>query len=290
MDNVRRSEYLRFFSRVGLLYKRTCLDPLWARYPEATNSIWDSLGVFVEGYAFERQGRPPSFPAVAADVISELRSGANGGGSRGQASLDAAKAWGRFSQKLNGDRLNTMNNPLAPKGTQYRNKKGNFQTSKSSAVEVAAQVAQPLVQWVLQQLKENHAEVAHAKINEITGIDQKIPSFFLRDIACRYRVFPSESRSLLQPIDTWVRRSAMFLGASGDDRAVAQFIVKMAEDGGYEPERINQGMWYFGAEIAGSEYLLTQALADLARAEVLLKEHLASFPGWLTLFRLKRGW
>ena len=104
----------------------------------------------------------------------------------------------------------------------------------------------------------------------------KIASLFLRDVAYRYGTFPSTFRWLLQPIDTWVRPSAMLLGAAGDDVAVAKFIVEMAETGSHEPERVNQGMWYFGAEIARSEYRLEQTLSNLNQAETLLKRHLDS--------------
>lgn len=267
MDSAQRSKYLNFFSRVATVPQRRFGDPLWARYPEVTTSNSDSLGLFLEGYAFERQGRPEDFPAVAADVIAELGSGA----------LDPADVWLRFCNKLVGRRLNIMNNPLAPKGTTRVTKKGKtLMTSMYSAIEVANAVGSPLVQWVLRGLNANQTDEVHAKIREITGVDYKIASLFLRDVAVRYRVFPSTSRWLLQPIDTWVRRSAALLGAVGDDEAAAKFILQTAQTENYEPEKINQGMWYFGSEIAGSEYRLTRALADLTEAEELLKRHLYS--------------
>ncbi|MGA8617917.1 MAG: hypothetical protein WB660_05290 [Candidatus Sulfotelmatobacter sp.] len=193
-----------------------------------TTSNSDSLGLFLEGYAFERQGKPEDFPAVAADVIAELGSGA----------LDPADVWLRFCNKLVGRRLNIMNNPLAPKGTTRITKKGKtLKTSMYSAIEVANAVGSPLVKWVVLGLNENRTDDVHAKIREITGVDMKIASLFLRDVAFRFRAFPPTSRWLLQPVDIWVRRSASLLGATGDDPAVAKFIVEIAKTGSYEPEK-----------------------------------------------------
>jgi hypothetical protein len=56
----------------------------------------------------------------------------------------------------------------------------------------------------------------------------------------------------------------------------AAFIVEAAQARDHEPERINQGMFYFGAEIARSHYRLKQALANLDEAEALLKGHIDS--------------
>jgi hypothetical protein len=249
---------------VASVAARRFSDPLWASYSDPMTSVWDSLGVFLEGYAFERQGRAADFPAVAADVVEELR----------LFTPDPSQVWQRFQAKLGSTSLNIKNNPLAPKGTALT---GGSVTSKKSAVEIANEVVTPLVQWVLRGLNANQTDEVHAKIREITGVDYKIASLFLRDVAVRYSVFPSTSRWLLQPIDTWVRRSAALLGAVGDDEAAAKFIVQIAQTENYEPEKVNQGMWYFGSEIAGSGYRLTRALADLTTAEELLKRHLHSF-------------
>jgi hypothetical protein len=263
MTRQQQSDLLNFFSRVAFVAQRRFGDSVWTRYPAPTTSVWDSLGVFLEGYAFERQGSAPDFRAVAADVVAELR----------LFTPSPSQVWQRFQAKLGSRPLNIKNNPLAPKGTSLT---GGSLTSGKSAVELANELATPLVQWALLGLNENKTADVHAKIREITGVDYKIASLFLRDVAVRYRVYPSTSRWLLQPIDVWVRRSAALLGALGDDEAASKFIVQAAQTENYEPETVNQGMWYFGSEIAGSEYRLTQALANLNQAEDLLKRHLRS--------------
>jgi len=266
MDATQQRKCLDFFSRVALVSQRRFVDQLWSRYPEAADSTWESLGLFLEGYAFEREGRAAGFPAAAADVIAELRS----------LTLDPSDVWLRFSNKLGNVGLNIKNNPLAPKGTQGTDKNGKiFITNQKSAIELANEVGIPLVQWALRGLKENRAAEIHAKIREVTGVGEKIAALFLRDVACRYQVFPSSSRFLLQPVDTWVERSASLVGMAAGKNP-AEFIFEIADKKGDEPERINQGMWYFGAEIAGSQYRLSQALPNLDKAEAWLKDHLDS--------------
>jgi hypothetical protein len=145
MTPQQQSDCLDFFSRVALIAAQRFGDPLWTSYSDPITSVWDSLGIFLEGYAFERQGRAADFPAVAADVVAELRS----------LTPDPSQVWLRFSTKLGGGDLNIMNNPLAPQGTKYTNKTGGtFKTTKYSAIEVAIEVGAPLVQWVRHRLKE----------------------------------------------------------------------------------------------------------------------------------------
>lgn len=269
MDFARSSEHAEFFSQVATVARERYVDPLWRRFPQATTSLSRSVALFVEGYAFERQGRSPSFPDAAADLLSESRSEV----------LDPSEVWTGFCAKLEGG-LNVMNNPLAPKGTPYwverKSVRKEHKTTKSSVIEVANEIGAPLVQWAITNLREDRAELVHTKILGINGVGSKIASLFLRDVACRYQAYPRKSRFLLQPIDTWVKRSAILLGAAGDDLSIARFIVDMGGATNCEPERIDQGMWYFGAEVARSEYKLKQALSQLDQARAMLRSHAES--------------
>jgi hypothetical protein len=46
----------------------------------------------------------------------------------------------------------------------------------------------------------------------------------------------------------------------------AEFILEITDKKGDELERINQGMWYLGAEIASSQYHLSQAIQNLEQS------------------------
>src|SRR6266705_2010671 len=111
MDDSRIRNYLDLFSRVAKVYQKRYAEPLWNKYPNADRSESQSLGVFLEGYAFERRGRPLRFGAAAAHIMSELRDEA--------LPFDASKVWALFCRELGDDKLNIKLNPLAPKGTAY---------------------------------------------------------------------------------------------------------------------------------------------------------------------------
>jgi hypothetical protein len=97
----------------------------------------------------------------------------------------------------------------------------------------------------------------------------------MRDVACEFNKIPcsSKSRCLLQPIDIWVERAATLLGDM--DGQPAKFIVEHAEREKCSPERVNQGMWYFGAEIARSEQSLETFIREPDGIE-RMKEELAT--------------
>jgi hypothetical protein len=50
-------------------------------------------------------------------------------------------------------------------------------------------------------------------------------------------------------------------------------IVNNCGNYGINPEKCNQGMWYFGARIAGSNFKLYKSLNDLGYANRLYQEH-----------------
>lgn len=67
------STILRFLARLGDLYEARFLKPLWNRYPDRESDDWDALTLFLEGYAFARQGIPNDFIHAAWDAIQQLR-------------------------------------------------------------------------------------------------------------------------------------------------------------------------------------------------------------------------
>jgi len=125
-------------------------------------------------------------------------------------------------------------------------------------------------------------KVAHDKIKEINGIGSKIASLFLRDVATFYNVFPSQDRHLLQPIDIWVRRIVKELGGpvlnpaeqnAETDDAARRWIVGQSSKASIDPETVNQGMWYFATQIAGSYYRLQKSIHDAGYAKVIIAQH-----------------
>jgi len=87
----------------------------------------------------------------------------------------------------------------------------------------------------------------------INGIGPKIASLFLRDIATFYGFIPKRDRYRLQPVDVWVRRfSTAPMGRKASDMEIAHWIVKECQSTNIGAEAANEGMWYFGSQIAAS--------------------------------------
>ena len=97
------SDTLRLFEGLSEIFKALSLKPLWQKY-----NLNDSIGaasLFLEGYAFERQGRSPSFSPAAVEAIKKAKV------SNGSEDFPLA-VWFNFSNLLNDSRLNRKLNPL----------------------------------------------------------------------------------------------------------------------------------------------------------------------------------
>jgi hypothetical protein len=84
-----------------------------------------------------------------------------------------------------------------------------------------------------------------------------------------------EDRYLLQPIDVWIRRTAEFCTdeAKASDRRIAEAIVQECSHRRLNPEHVNAGAWYFGANIARSEREFDRALKDRLSFDALIKDY-----------------
>ncbi len=244
---------LKRFERLSQLFVTRLMNPIWDASGFVENDTWASLRLFLSGYAFERQGRSPDYAPAAADTIDEMMSS--------DLCPDmAAKAWDLFAHKLNNQRLNHANNPMCPYGTSYTRKyRGDQRKSsirKISAVEFAAELDAPLVSWARDKIHAGKVEDAHKQIQRIGGIQQKIASFFLRDVAVRFNLAPAQDRWLLQPVDTWVEFVVKRL--SGDDEMDKPACARFIAENSNEPEKANQGIWYFSVPVNGSSRYVVQ--------------------------------
>jgi hypothetical protein len=122
----------------------------------------------------------------------------------------------------------------------------------------------------------------HNEIKGINGIGSKITSLFLRDVATFYNVYPRDNRTLLQPIDIWVRRIVKKLGGPVTepseqnlkvDEKARNWIVNESSKESVCPEKVNQGMWYFASQIAGSYYRLKKSIEHEDFKNKFLAQH-----------------
>jgi len=256
------------------LYRERFLVPNVQMCGQVEENPLDSLKFFLLGYAFERQGRSPDYSTAAFDAIDEVER---------ETRVDrqlAGLVWQRFSERLRGSSLNCANNPLCPKGFKYQRRyKGTIRSSvvgKRSAVELVADEMGGgcIVTWAREQISAGRIAEAHGRICRVNGIHNKIASFFLRDIATHFAIRPDTDRWLLQPVDTWVRLVARRTKGDQelDDPGCAQFLAGAT----VEPERANQGIWYFCSQVAwSSEYWVERCLAEPQWLQRRVNDHLS---------------
>ena len=270
-----KESFLESCTKLSKLYNQLFLVPRMENFPNYSRDIWDSLKFFLDGYAFEHQGRSHSYAPVAVDTIKFENSVIM--------QVKASCVWNAFVEKLNGEDPNDRNNPLCPKGTAYKDKKGTHKTQKPSLVELMQRQdfynMTSLVSYVGDILRRGEIEKAYQVLREINGVGHKIASLFLRDVAVILNINVSvhgDNRYLLQPIDIWIRFCINLcqpsLGQSTKlDEQCARFIVENTD----EPEKTNQGIWYFCAQVAGSsKYKVRRSFKEDHYMNDLIEEHI----------------
>jgi hypothetical protein len=282
---------LGLFQRVALLFEGRFLNPSFDDYERSQADGWEALKLFVRGYAFEHQGRSPSFAPIAADVLDRVKDGLK---------LDDPNAvtevWKQFQKQAKPGKINIGVNALAPSGTEFKRKfkktdeTRTYHTQKQSVIQFVQKLDEPnLVKWTLKAIEKTTIENARERIVGINGVDEKIASLWLRDIAFRFHCeVERKDRWMLFPVDIWVRRTAAKLSGNQafsnpkSDEETAKWCVKECGDT-LSPERLNMGFWYMGAEIGDSEYLVDWALSEnrLERFNSLINDHLRRLQGAL---------
>jgi len=245
---------LSFFVPISRLFQTRFQNPHWDRYPEVEKNQVEAVCLFLGAYAFERQGRNPSYAHAAVTAIEEARICLYPGPNFKGVVRD------KFSQSLQGQKLNWKNSPLA-------HNDGNGCDCVWCVFD-----GESLISAAKQSLLNGEVKPIWERLQRIRGVGPKIPSFFLRDLAVRYGLTPKkEDRHLLQPVDVWVRRTVQWLANKNKmtEAEVAKWIVSHCG----EPELANQGIWYFGAQIAQSELRLFEALRSRKYAKMLIEDH-----------------
>lgn len=247
---MNNDEIIKLFEGLSDVFNVLFLRPLWQKY-QLDDTI-DAASLFLEGYAFERQGRSPAFSPAAVESIRRCR--------KAHISGDFPQAvWENFCDLLENQGLNPKLNPLCPKYPLYH------PTNSCNCIWCISN-SENIIVSSKNALKVGQTKEAWAKLVKIQGIGPKIASLFLRDVAIRYenelRLPKDNDRWLLQPIDIWVRRIVMQLDNNIDKNARYEELAKWIVSKSERPEYCNQGMWYFGAKIAQTEFRLDSYLED----------------------------
>ena len=258
-------QWLQLFQDASCFYRQMLMIPLWNKYPNYQNNVVDSLAIFLEGYAFERQGRKPDYFHVAVDSLISCSN-----------SLTPICVWNNFKRLLNNQRLNHRNNPIYPSSNP-----DNIQniSSKISVIEAVSRFQKhaSLSQYIYNLTIQNNDVIQSFNfLRTIRGIGNKIASFYLRDlvVVLSPNLTNIQNRELLQPIDIWVERTVQYLARNRNmnKTQVANWIVTNALRYGLSPEYINMGIWFYCALIASSEYRLSRSLQNINMAQSLISD------------------
>ena len=66
-------DMLNMFEAVSVLFRASYQEPLWGKYCNHLRNSIDAVCIFFIGYAFEHQGRSPSYPPAAVKAIKESK-------------------------------------------------------------------------------------------------------------------------------------------------------------------------------------------------------------------------
>jgi len=239
--------------------------PLWNKYPNYQNSIVDSLAIFLEGYAFERQGRRPDYFHAAVDSLIACNN-----------NLAANCVWNNFRLRLNNQRLNHRNNPIYPSSNPDNIQNINNKMSVIEAIS-SFQNSVTLSQKIYNLIIQNQDIIQSFNfLRKIRGIGNKITSFYLRDlvVVLNLNLINIQNRELLQPIDIWVERTVQYLAGNRNmsKTQVANWIVTNSLQYNLNPEYINMGIWFYCSLIANSEYRLNRSLQNINIAYSLIND------------------
>ena len=272
-------QWLQFFEQVGCFHREMYMLPLWRKYRNHPTDIWDSLSIFLEGYAFERQGRRPDYSHAGVDALLYCRHRYNNNFTQNLVSC----IWQRFSQLLNNQRLNHRNNPLYPSTNP-----NNLQNISQSPSVIEVVLRNGIIQQNLtfttflqnQIIQSKNVRDVFRLVKGIRGIGDKVAPLYLRDLVDVMNIPLNniQDRHLLQPIDIWVERTVKILtnNQAMNRNQVATWIVNSSRQYEVNPQRINMGIWFFCSNIAGSEYKLRNTLNNLNIAQNLVNNFRAN--------------
>jgi hypothetical protein len=224
---------------------------------------YTALECFLGTYAYERQGRPKAYPAIAKLTLKAVFKERLETLQLTQTS--ATLAWERYEQiaaekfRLERNKLNWRRNPMSSDGGVLT----KMANAENKGVLNIANYVKALI--VAKKTSD-----AHSFIDSIRGVGPKIASFYLRDVAFLGGIDESqiEEPFYLQPLDTWlnqalsiIKKETVNTATNKERRKAQQMIVDLCKQADCSPIAFNQGAWFAGSQIAG-EYDKFKSLAD----------------------------
>jgi hypothetical protein len=259
------TEIVRELSRLGRAYAAAYLEMAASQlYPNRSEDWRDGLGFFLDR-VFAHQGTSADFRKIALDAVRDTLRGDLAFGNQEEVRRIGRSLWARFCElggfeQQTGKGANAKLNPLFLDGP----------SSRENVVEVCATLPQyqgNVYHMALEELRAGRVRDAHRNLKRIRGVQDKIASLFLRDVAIENEsALPRDvvCDPYLQPIDRWVTRVIGRLkGAS--KLTAAQACIELADAAETSPLLVNAGALYLGAHIAQGMFRLNDALSGASR-------------------------
>jgi len=252
-DNQRKM--LKLLDIVSYIYKKHFIgDKKFKDQLDEKNGFL-ALKVFLNNYAYTRQGTPNAYSRIAIKCISERYN--NGNKWHIPTIADAKKVWERYKQ-IAKEEYNLINDKGEAKVNQKRNPLNEI---NGIIIQIASPELSNIALYIKNQLINKRTKEAYNLIKCIGGCGEKITSFYLRDIAdiaLENNEIENESEIydlyLLQPMDTWLNQ--IFKIIFNDEKFSLQEkqirIVKLCQKVQVSTISFNQGAWILGSQLAGN--------------------------------------
>ena len=135
------------------------------------------------------------------------------------------------------------------------NNRGDRQVTLESLLFINDIEDHNVVHHALDRINDHRICLLYQELKYIKYIGPKLASFFIRDIVLLYnlgdKLLPEEY-TVIQPVDTWVRKAAIKTGlideSFTDERAMKKIAIGCRQVG-IDPARFNAGAWYYNSQL-----------------------------------------
>lgn len=256
-DNQRKM--LKLLDIVSYIYKKHFIgDKKFKDQLDEKNGFL-ALKVFLNNYAYTRQGAPNAYSSIAIECISKRYD--NGNKWHMPTNEDAKEIWKRYKQ-IAKEKYNLIKTKGKDKGKIKVNQKINpLNEENGIIIQIVSHELSNIALYIKNQLINKRTKEAYNLIKRIGGCGEKITSFYLRDIAdiaLENNEIENESEIsdlyLLQPMDTWLNQTfeIIFQEKESKTHKKQEKIVNLCKEAEISTISFNQGAWILGSQLAGN--------------------------------------
>lgn len=264
----------QFFDKISAVYKNGLV--YHEKFIRQFDNGYKALRVFLDTYAYARQGAAAAHPQIACECISREYVDAQ---NWHKPTISEAKHLWSVYRKIAMDSFNLLDKKTGK--VKVNGDCNPMNSDKGIIFQLASNNIENIAGHVRTLIKNGNTHNAYDFIKSIKGIGDKIASFYLRDIA-HFADDIEESDivdvHLLQPIDTWLEQILKILFNSDimklSLRNKQKQIVNLCREAKVSCLSFNQGAWLFGSQIAEDFERVESAITDTEKALLIIEKHI----------------